>query len=83
MSGAWRKLKHKWSGTVNVIDSYEDLPRLKDLQSLFEGPQYARWHSFRESEDSRYVTGNTLFVDGGGHINGTPWAPEMPEEMSS
>jgi hypothetical protein len=26
------------------------------------------------------VTGNTLFVDGGGHINGTPWAPEMPEE---
>lgn len=37
------------------IDSYEELPRLKDLQSLFEGPQYARWHSFRESEDSRYV----------------------------
>ncbi len=37
------------------VDSYEDLPRLKDLQSLFEGPQYARWHSFRESEDARYV----------------------------
>jgi type VI secretion system protein ImpC len=31
------------------------LPGLKDLKSLFEGPQYARWHSFRESEDSRYV----------------------------
>ncbi|MCC7540806.1 MAG: type VI secretion system contractile sheath large subunit [Deltaproteobacteria bacterium] len=31
------------------------LPNLKDLKSLFEGPQYARWHSFRESEDSRYV----------------------------
>ena len=31
------------------------LPDLKDLKSLFEGPQYARWHSFRESEDARYV----------------------------
>ncbi|EDM80861.1 hypothetical protein PPSIR1_28163 [Plesiocystis pacifica SIR-1] len=37
------------------IESYEELPKLKDLQSLFEGPQYARWHSFRESEDARYV----------------------------
>jgi type VI secretion system protein ImpC len=37
------------------VESYEELPRLKDLQSLFEGPQYARWHGFRESEDSRYV----------------------------
>jgi len=36
-------------------DSFEPLPKLKDLQSLFEGPQYARWHAFRESEDSRYV----------------------------
>jgi type VI secretion system protein ImpC len=36
-------------------ESYLDLPKLKDLQSIFEGPQYARWNSFRESEDSRYV----------------------------
>ncbi len=35
---------------------------------------------FLSTEDSRYVTGNTLFVDGGSHINGTPWAPELPEE---
>ncbi|WP_426753322.1 type VI secretion system contractile sheath large subunit [Myxococcus sp. Y35] len=35
--------------------SFLKLPDLKDLKSLFEGPQYARWHSFRESEDSRYV----------------------------
>jgi type VI secretion system protein ImpC len=32
-----------------------NLPNLKDLKSLFEGPQYARWQSFRESEDARYV----------------------------
>lgn len=31
------------------------LPNLKDLRSIFEGPQYAKWRSFRESEDSRYV----------------------------
>lgn len=35
---------------------------------------------FLASEDCRYVTGNTLFVDGGSHINGAAWAPEMPEE---
>lgn len=37
------------------VDNWEKLPGLKDLKSLFEGPQYARWQAFRESEDSRYV----------------------------
>ena len=37
------------------LESYEGLPNLKDLKSIFEGPQYAKWRSFRESEDSRYV----------------------------
>jgi type VI secretion system protein ImpC len=32
-----------------------ELPAMKDLKSVFEGPQYARWRSFRESEDARYV----------------------------
>src|SRR5688500_508148 len=32
-------------------ETFSTLPKLKDLKSLFEGPQYARWHSFRESED--------------------------------
>ncbi len=37
------------------IDDFTELPRLKDLKSIFEGPQYIKWQSFRESEDSRYV----------------------------
>jgi type VI secretion system protein ImpC len=31
------------------------LPNLKDLESHFEGPQYAKWRALRESEDARYV----------------------------
>lgn len=34
--------------------------------------------TFLASEDCRYLTGNTLFVDGGAHINGVAWAPELP-----
>jgi NAD(P)-dependent dehydrogenase (short-subunit alcohol dehydrogenase family) len=34
---------------------------------------------FLASEDCRYVTANTLFVDGGSHINGSSWAPELPD----
>jgi NAD(P)-dependent dehydrogenase (short-subunit alcohol dehydrogenase family) len=34
---------------------------------------------FLASEGARYLTGNTLFVDGGSHINGSSWAPELPE----
>jgi type VI secretion system protein ImpC len=36
-------------------DSWLSLPNLKDLKSIFEGPQYAKWRAFRESEDARYV----------------------------
>ncbi|MFL6239441.1 MAG: SDR family NAD(P)-dependent oxidoreductase [Actinomycetes bacterium] len=34
---------------------------------------------FLASQSARYLTGNTLFVDGGGHINGVAWQPELPE----
>ncbi|MBP1712178.1 MAG: tssC, partial [Deltaproteobacteria bacterium] len=37
------------------IEDFKELPNLKDLRSIFEGPQYAKWQSFRESEDARYV----------------------------
>ncbi|MEQ9322823.1 MAG: type VI secretion system contractile sheath large subunit [Polyangiaceae bacterium] len=37
------------------LDDYLTLPNMKDLKAIFEGPQYTKWQSFRESEDSRYV----------------------------
>lgn len=37
------------------LDDYNELPNLKDIKSILEGPQYAKWQGFRESEDSRYV----------------------------
>jgi type VI secretion system protein ImpC len=36
------------------VEKYEDIANLKDLQSIFEGPKYAKWNSFRETEDARY-----------------------------
>lgn len=35
--------------------------------------------SFLASEDTRFLTGNTLFLDGGAHISGVAWEP-VPEE---
>lgn len=36
------------------VNDFQELPKLKDLESVFEGPQYTKWRSFRESDDSRY-----------------------------
>ena len=34
---------------------------------------------FLAGEDCRYMTGNTIHVDGGSHINGSSWAPDLPD----
>ncbi|GMU81832.1 MAG: type VI secretion system contractile sheath large subunit [Phycisphaerales bacterium] len=36
------------------VNDFQELPKLKDLESVFEGPQYTKWRSFRDSDDSRY-----------------------------
>ncbi len=37
------------------VDDWDTLPNLKDLKTVFEMPQYARWRAFRETPDARYV----------------------------
>ena len=37
------------------LESFTGLPNLKDLKDHFEGPQFAKWQSFRQREDARYV----------------------------
>ncbi len=31
------------------------MPTLKEIEAIFEGPRYAKWQDFRDSEDARYV----------------------------
>jgi type VI secretion system protein ImpC len=37
------------------LDSFTDLTAPRDLARTFESVDYAKWRSFRESEDSRYI----------------------------
>jgi len=37
------------------FDSWEELSKPRDLEKIFEGPSYAKWRSFRDSDDSRFV----------------------------
>jgi type VI secretion system protein ImpC len=41
-------------GMLN-LDTYTDLGVPRDLAKIFDTVEYAKWRSFRESEDSRYV----------------------------
>ncbi|MDR2160966.1 MAG: type VI secretion system contractile sheath large subunit [Desulfovibrio sp.] len=37
------------------IQRWDELPKLKDLASIFEQPQYAKWQAFRANEDARSI----------------------------
>lgn len=38
------------------FDSWTELSKPRDLEKIFESQEYVKWRSFRESEDSRWVT---------------------------
>lgn len=50
------------------IDNYADFHEIKDLDAVLEGPKYARWNSFRDSDNARYI-GLTL----PGFLLRSPW----------
>ena len=37
------------------LDTWAELPGIKDPGAIFEGPAYSKWRALREAEDSRYL----------------------------
>ena len=44
------------NATMFGLESYQDLSKPRDLKKVFDSLEYARWRSFRDSEDSAFVT---------------------------
>ncbi|MER7015269.1 SDR family oxidoreductase [Saccharopolyspora sp. NPDC000359] len=65
-----------------VMSAHPELEELADRQNPMgrigdPDEDIAPVVAFLASEDCRYLTGNTLFVDGGAHINGVAWQPDL------
>ena len=73
-SAAFRAVMEANPELVAAADASNPMGRIGDPEA-----DIAPVAVFLASDDARYVTGNTLFVDGGGHINGVSWAPNLPE----
>jgi NAD(P)-dependent dehydrogenase (short-subunit alcohol dehydrogenase family) len=71
-SAAFRKFVADHPEVEATADSGNPMGRLGDAER-----DIAPIALFLASEDSRYLTGNTLFADGGSHINGVHWQPEL------
>jgi NAD(P)-dependent dehydrogenase (short-subunit alcohol dehydrogenase family) len=73
-SAAFRALATQHPEIATMADEANPMGRLGDPEV-----DIAPVAAFLASDDARYLTGNTLYVDGGSHINGVAWAPELPE----
>ena len=71
-SAASRRIESVAPEMMAQIEAANPMGRLGDPET-----DVAPVALFLASDDCRYVTGNTLFVDGGGHINGVAWAPDL------
>jgi NAD(P)-dependent dehydrogenase (short-subunit alcohol dehydrogenase family) len=71
---SWEGFKQFAPEAARTIEQSNPIPHIGDCETDI-GPVAV----FLASEDSRYVTGNTIHVDGGGHINGVAWQMELPE----
>lgn len=75
ISSAYRRFLERTPDVAAATAAANPMGRMGDPESDIGGVAV-----FLASEDARYLTGNTLFVDGGGHINGVPWVPDMGPE---
>ncbi|NWL75390.1 type VI secretion system contractile sheath large subunit [Pseudomonas taiwanensis] len=37
------------------LDSFQDVPNLKEVKDILEGPRFTKWRGLRDSEDARYL----------------------------
>lgn len=37
------------------LDDFDELPQLKQLEAIFDGPQYIKWRNLRDSDDARNI----------------------------
>ncbi len=75
VSAAYRRFAEMAPDVAAATAAANPMGRMGDPESDIGGVA-----AFLASEDARYLTGNTLFVDGGGHINGVPWVPDLGPE---
>lgn len=71
-SAASRRMAAADPAMMTAIETANPMGRLGDPDRDIAGVA-----AFLASDDARYLTGNTLFADGGGHINGVAWAPDL------
>lgn len=74
MSAATRRMGEAQPAMIAAIEVANPMGRMGDPDADIAGVA-----AFLASDDARYLTGNTLFADGGGHINGVAWAPDLGE----
>lgn len=70
-----RRVMAQQPGMIEKIEAANPMGRLGDPEADIAGVV-----AFLASDDARYLTGNTLFADGGAHINGVAWTPELGED---
>ena len=74
MAESTRRVMAAQPGMIERISAANPMGRMGDPDSDIGGVAL-----FLASDDARYVTGNTIYADGGGHINGVAWAPELDD----
>lgn len=74
LSAAARRVAAQQPGMLERIAAANPMGRMGEPETDIGGVAV-----FLASDDCAYLTGNTLFVDGGAHINGVAWAPDLGE----
>ena len=72
LSASSRRMMALQPGMIERIEAANPMGRMGDPEADIAGVAL-----FLASDDARYITGNTLFADGGAHINGVAWAPDL------